>query len=86
MAGSHKGKAGEYTARIGLGAEGGPCNGLTVYVESGKGWELEEGLAATRTAWLGEESNERLLKAGAWLASVSFCALCSTWGVGESDR
>ena len=77
VAGSHKGKNGEYTARIGLGPEGGPCNGLTVYVESGKGWELEEGLAATRAEWQGEGPNERLLKAGAWLASVSFVAWAS---------
>ncbi|KAL8787333.1 MAG: hypothetical protein Q9195_007792, partial [Heterodermia aff. obscurata] len=69
VAGTHKGKNGECTARVGLGAEGGPCNGLTIYVESGKGWELEEGLAATRAEWQGEGPNERLLKAMAWLAS-----------------
>ena len=71
VAGSHKGRNVGVTAQIGLGAEGGPCNGLTIYVEGGKGWEIEEGLAATRDEWLGEGPNERLMKAGAWLASVS---------------
>lgn len=70
-AGSHEGKNGEHTAQIGLGSNGGPCNGLTVYVEGGKGWEIEEGLAATRDQWLGKEPTENLMKAGAWLASVS---------------
>ena len=73
--GSHKGKNGTYTAQIGLGPEGGPCNGLTVYVEGGKGWEIEEGLAATRDQWQGKEPNERMMKAGAWLASVGFMVL-----------
>ena len=86
VAGSHKGKNGEYTARIGLGPEGGPCNGLSVYVESGKGWELEEGLAATRAEWQGEGPNERLLKAGAWLASVSFVAWASGVDCGEEKK
>ncbi|KAG6991427.1 tRNA (uracil-O(2)-)-methyltransferase [Physcia stellaris] len=33
LAGSHVGRNGAYTAQIGLGPEGGPCNGLTVYVQ-----------------------------------------------------
>ena len=71
-AGSHKGKNGEHTAQIGLGGpEGGPCNGLTVYMDGGEACEIEEGLAASRDVWLGKELNERIMKAGAWLASVS---------------
>ena len=78
VAGSHKGKNGEHTAQIGLGPEGGPCNGLTVYVEGGKAWEIEEGLAATRDHWLGAEPNSNLMKAGEWLASVSGIVLSIT--------
>lgn len=47
------------------------CNGLTIYVERGRAWEIEEGLLATRDQWLGKGPNERLMKAGEWLASVS---------------
>lgn len=75
VAGSHKGRNGGHTAQIGLGPEGGPCNGLTIYVQGGKGWEIEEGLAATRDEWLGKGPNETLMKAGAWLASVSYVFL-----------
>lgn len=70
ISGSHKGKDGEHTAQIGLGPEGGPCNGLTIYVECGKAWEIEEGLVATRDEWQGKGPNERMMKAMAWLASV----------------
>lgn len=75
VAGSHKGQDGGNTAQIGLGPKGGPCNGLTIYVEGGKGVEIEEGLVATRDEWLGKGPNERLMKAGAWLASVSHLLL-----------
>ena len=83
IAGSHTGKNGEYTAQIGLGPDGGPCNGLTVYVEGGKGWEIEEGLAATRDEWQGKGPNERMLKAGAFLASVSVTVLTKFKGYGS---
>jgi len=70
VAGSHK--VGEDAAAA-LGQEkgGGRSNGLTIYVEGGRGWEIEEGLNATRDQWLGKGPNERLMKAVAWLASVS---------------
>ena len=69
IAGSHKPAAKE-AAMPGQG-NGEACNGLTIYVEGGRAWEIEEGLLATRDQWLGKGPNERLMKAGEWLASVS---------------
>jgi len=83
VAGSHK--VGEdAAAALGQEKAGGRCNGLTIYVEGGRGWEVEEGLNATRDQWLGKGPNERLTKAVAWLASASVnstirrlaCSLC----------
>ena len=70
VAGSHmpKGSAG---VALGQDKEGDKCNGLTIYVEGGRGWDIEEGLNATRDEWMGKGPNERMMKAGAWLASVS---------------
>jgi len=70
VVGSHK--VGEDAAvALGQDKDGERCNGLTIYVEGGRGWEVEEGLNATRDQWLGKGPNERLTKAVAWLASVS---------------
>lgn len=70
VAGSHK--VGEDSAAaLGQDKAGESCNGLTVYVEGGRSWEVEEGLSVTRDQWLGKGPNERLMKAVAWLASVS---------------
>lgn len=57
-------------AALGQDKDGERCNGLSVYVEGGRGWEIEEGLSATRDQWLGKEPNKRLMEAVAWLASV----------------
>ncbi|KAF4302342.1 putative 3-hydroxyacyl- protein [Botryosphaeria dothidea] len=35
-------------------------NGLAVYVEGGRGWEIEEGLKRTMKQWLGAEPVERI--------------------------
>ncbi len=53
------------------------CNGLSVYVEGGRGWEVEEGLEATRDVWLGKGPNERLMAVGMFLKSVSCSAVRS---------
>lgn len=37
-----------------------PLNGLAVYVEGGRGWEIEEGLKRTMGEWLGEEPTARI--------------------------
>ena len=71
IASSHKGKDGSTMSKLGHNPEGGPCNGLTIYIEGGRGWEIEEGLYATKPEWQGKEPSERLLKTEAWLASVS---------------
>lgn len=62
VAGTHKSE----------GKEAEKCNGLSVYVEGGRGWEVEEGLEATRDMWMGKEPNERLMAVGKFLASVSW--------------
>lgn len=62
VAGTHKSKGKE---------EAEQCNGLSVYVEGGRGWEVEEGLDATRALWMGKEPNERLVEVEKFLASVS---------------
>jgi NAD(P)-dependent dehydrogenase (short-subunit alcohol dehydrogenase family) len=41
--------------------EGG-VNGRAIYVEGGKGWDIEEGLAYTQPYWLGKGPTERLVK------------------------
>lgn len=47
-------------------------NGLAVYVEGGRGWEIEEGLKRTMREWLGSEPVERIeedkrvVEAGMW--------------------
>ena len=51
------------------------CNGLSVYVEGGRGWEVEEGLGTMREVWLGKGPNERLMAAGRFLQSVSHLAV-----------
>ncbi|GME36402.1 putative 3-hydroxyacyl- protein [Neofusicoccum parvum] len=51
---------------------GRPLNGLAVYVEGARGWEIEEGLKATMPQWLGEEptarieEDARVVAAGMW--------------------
>ncbi|KAH7065464.1 hypothetical protein B0J12DRAFT_37033 [Macrophomina phaseolina] len=51
---------------------GKPLNGLAVYVEGGRGWEIEEGLKRTMGEWLGEEpvrrieEDRRFVEAGLW--------------------
>ena len=42
-------------------AEGG-VNGRAIYVEGGKGWDVEEGLAYTQPYWLGKGPTERLVQ------------------------
>ena len=69
VAGSYKPEA-KAAVILGQGSSE-ACNGLTIYVEGGRAGEIEEGLLATRDRWLGEGPNERLMKAGEWLASVS---------------
>lgn len=64
VAGNHVG--GEENERKG---EGDKCNGLAVYAEGGRGWDIESGLAATRDEWLGKEPNEALMAVGRWFAS-----------------
>jgi NAD(P)-dependent dehydrogenase (short-subunit alcohol dehydrogenase family) len=68
VAGTHKSKGKEEAEK---------CNGLSVYVEGGRGWEIEEGLDATRELWMGKEPNERLMAVGKVLAPVSWNAVTS---------
>lgn len=67
-AGTHKSKGKEEAEK---------CNGLSVYVEGGRGWEIEEGLDATRELWMGKEPNESLMAAMKVLAPVSWNAITS---------
>lgn len=70
VSGSHK--LGKTAAiELGQGKNGEQCNGLTIYVEGGRGWDIEEGLSSTRDQWFGAENNERMSRIGAWFASVS---------------
>ena len=71
VAGTHKSK-GEDEAQM--------CNGLSVYVEGGRGWEVEEGLEATRDVWLGKGPNARLMAAGRFVQSVSCSQVKSVRG------
>ena len=77
VAGSHKIKENAAVV-LGQGKLEDKCNGLNIYVEGGKAWEIEEGLYDTRDQWLGEGPNDRLMKASAWLASVSLRTLIVT--------
>ena len=45
-------------------------NGMTLYVEGGRAWDIEPGLAATQEIWMGKEQSVTLRKAGEWLAMV----------------
>lgn len=69
VAGSHR-VAGDAAVALGQDKAGQKCNGLTIYVEGGNGWDIEEGLHNTRDQWVGKGPNERMMKAVAWLASV----------------
>ena len=51
--------------------EVGKCNGLSVYVEGWREWEVEEGLYATGDVWLGKRPSERLIAGRRFLRSVS---------------
>ena len=62
VAGTHKSKGKEEAEK---------CNGLSVHVEGGRCWEIEEGLDATRELWMGKEPNERLMAVGKFLNPVS---------------
>lgn len=41
---------------------GGGVNGRAIYVEGGKGWDIEEGLAYTQPYWLGKGPTDRLVR------------------------
>ena len=47
-------------------------NGLTLYVEGGRAWDIELGLTATQEVWMGKEQSVMLSKVGEWLAMVFF--------------
>lgn len=47
---------------VGLAAAGAGANGKAIYVEGGRGWDIEEGLDRTRHEWLGKQQNRTWLE------------------------
>jgi hypothetical protein len=45
----------------------GKTNGKAVFVEGGRGWDIEEGIQRTEPQWLGEEVSKTLAKGQAVL-------------------
>ena len=45
---------------VGVGEETGRWNGRAVFVEGGRGWDIEEGISATEPIWLGEKVSSTL--------------------------
>lgn len=70
VAGSYK-PAEKVAAALGQDQAHSRPNGLTLYVEGGRAWDVEEGLEATRPQWLGEKPNDMMKNVAAWFASVS---------------
>jgi hypothetical protein len=46
--------------------------GKGIYVEGGKGWEVEDGIVNTMPQWLGEGPTKRLWDGLAFVSTVSF--------------
>ena len=55
-------KWGEFEERSGV-------NGRAIYVEGGRGWDIEEGLDRTQDLWMGKGPSERLAKGQAQLGA-----------------
>ncbi|KKK24443.1 hypothetical protein ARAM_006071 [Aspergillus rambellii] len=51
---------------VGLAALGEEGNGKSIYVEGGRGWDIETGLEQTRNQWMGQKQSE------AWLEGEKF--------------
>ena len=47
---------------VGVGEETGRWNGRAVFVEGGRGWDIEEGINATEPIWLGEKVSKTLAR------------------------